>query len=663
MKEYISDRIGDTYKGWSPKDHIVITAPTGSGKTHFVVNVLIPYAFSQKKKLVFFCNRILLRDQILDAVSKVVDHDSIITDCKLQDDLDYHTPYVCLYMYQQYERIKLKKQYFDDSYAFIIFDEAHYFLHDACFSHTTHFWYHFFKRVFFNELFQFAPMLFMSATPQELALLFHTILRCKEGSLVGELEEVYVTATKEKTKEKRKREYVYEKLYELYQGPYFDDHNLTDPEEGLPEWHRWYRYTRDRLLPQGFNLGHINTLSFFTPDYSNFITRYFTDFSEIVQAIETSPAEDKWLIFVRSKRLGADLVSQINVALRDSQKSGAVFLDESSKRGTGVDSQIFSELVSNEKFSCKVLVSTSVIDNGVNIKDDRLCHIVIDNPDYTTFIQMLGRKRYGNIRERTNLYIRCIGPKTVVALRRTYEKYIEDTYHFIRLNHRSLKGKEFYNMYEDYDYQRNLSYTMDSLIDGLHSGKSILVYKWGSENTYRGYKTKDVTMEGNILRDLEISPTTFLKALTSYSYYDWLVKQFKDCDNPYFFLEEQLKWIGKTYDDKCWMNQRSNSFKNALEQLINENTYFSKIQIGPIVFRILETLSDSPHKPVRYMKNRNKYREGATVGKYPGIAALNHAFSDLHWPYRVKSKQTYSQQEQKRIRVYYFEKIAELDEQ
>ncbi len=51
------------------------------------------------------------------------------------------------------------------------------------------------------------------------------------------------------------------------------------------------------------------------------------------------------------------------------------------------------QLESKQLFSCKVLISTSILDCGVNIVDDAVQNIVIFEIEKTTFIQMLGRVR------------------------------------------------------------------------------------------------------------------------------------------------------------------------------------------------------------------------------------------------------------------------------
>ena len=56
-------------------------------------------------------------------------------------------------------------------------------------------------------------------------------------------------------------------------------------------------------------------------------------------------------------------------------------------------------------FSKDVVITTTVLENGINIKDHQLKHIVIDLTDMETIVQCIGRKRlFGN--DGVNLYVR-----------------------------------------------------------------------------------------------------------------------------------------------------------------------------------------------------------------------------------------------------------------
>ena len=61
-RKYLTNLIGDDYKDWS-KRKIILTAPTGLGKTTFVVDRLLSDIKLSGKKMLILCNRKLLRRQ------------------------------------------------------------------------------------------------------------------------------------------------------------------------------------------------------------------------------------------------------------------------------------------------------------------------------------------------------------------------------------------------------------------------------------------------------------------------------------------------------------------------------------------------------------------------------------------------------------------------
>lgn len=62
LKQYIADLVGDAYKNW--KGIVVFDAGTNSGKTYFILKVLLPWAYEQHKRILILCNRDALRNQI-----------------------------------------------------------------------------------------------------------------------------------------------------------------------------------------------------------------------------------------------------------------------------------------------------------------------------------------------------------------------------------------------------------------------------------------------------------------------------------------------------------------------------------------------------------------------------------------------------------------------
>lgn len=101
---------------WKINDKILIKAPTGSGKSHFMLHILARYYNSVNRKVLIFSNRSLLREQNR-ANSK---HNA---DCV---------------NYQYFEKMTKKKmEKILGEYDVLCFDECHYFFSDSSFNETT----------------------------------------------------------------------------------------------------------------------------------------------------------------------------------------------------------------------------------------------------------------------------------------------------------------------------------------------------------------------------------------------------------------------------------------------------------------------------------------------------------------------------------------------
>ena len=71
-KRFLSDIIGDDYKNWKAGQSVLACTSTGSGKTWFVVNRLLPYAKTQGKHVVYYCNRKFLNMQVQASARKQI---------------------------------------------------------------------------------------------------------------------------------------------------------------------------------------------------------------------------------------------------------------------------------------------------------------------------------------------------------------------------------------------------------------------------------------------------------------------------------------------------------------------------------------------------------------------------------------------------------------
>ncbi len=126
-------------------------------------------------------------------------------------------------------------------------------------------------------------------------------------------------------------------------------------------------------------------------DYSHVDLRFFRDLEEIKQLIVGNPNE-KYMIFVDNRDSGRALADALG-------KDRATYLDAESK-GT----KEMTKLLKEQTFDRQVLVTTKVLDCGINLWDNRLRHIVTVTDDRVSMLQMLGRKRR-KPGERVNLYV------------------------------------------------------------------------------------------------------------------------------------------------------------------------------------------------------------------------------------------------------------------
>lgn len=88
------------------------------------------------------------------------------------------------------------------------------------------------------------------------------------------------------------------------------------------------------------------------------------------------------------------------------------------------------EIVRQSKFNCRVLFSTKLLDNGVNIKDDTLKHIFIDMSDPISFLQCLGRKRVLHENDQINLYVKNYNGGNLYYIKKGFNNKLESTKKF-----------------------------------------------------------------------------------------------------------------------------------------------------------------------------------------------------------------------------------------
>ena len=176
---WVADLIGEEYKEWEP-GLVAIEAMTGTGKTAFILGTLLKWCVDEchrtdgrrSNKILFLCNRVPLRDEILDALRKAgvpnayIDGYDVVTLMVWDDDAQEYSM-MKVSTYQRYEeflsRNPVRAKYEIRLFRYIVCDEAQYFFTDAPFNKNTALSYNIIMKASQN-----ATVIAMTATPENM---------------------------------------------------------------------------------------------------------------------------------------------------------------------------------------------------------------------------------------------------------------------------------------------------------------------------------------------------------------------------------------------------------------------------------------------------------------------------------------------------------------
>lgn len=167
-KKAVEKKIGKEYREWCVGDCIFIDAPTGSGKTTFILKTLLPYYCGQEKKILYLVNRRILKEQIEEMVTELPHEQYAAIKIELYQEIERRivagsTQYdgkLGADSHDGYNYSLLGKL---SDYDCVVCDECHYFLADSNYNTNTIFSFRWVQDVFRNKL-----CIFMSATIHEL---------------------------------------------------------------------------------------------------------------------------------------------------------------------------------------------------------------------------------------------------------------------------------------------------------------------------------------------------------------------------------------------------------------------------------------------------------------------------------------------------------------
>lgn len=343
---YITEIIKQEYQKWNIGDCIFLEAPTGTGKTTFILKELLPFVKSLNMEILYLSNRFLLKEQIKKEIAEKQGLPTDLAWLESVEELDGIT----VISYQKLQLLCQQEGFvweINRRYRYVVCDEIHYLLEDSAFNPQIIWLVKFLKDI-------------------------SSCLICISATL-GELKEWII----------------------------WEKYGINVRYLG---WFIINDYFSYLMVPKQYTttiIGDYTTLHSYTIPARSVVEKviYYSEQEQILEIIEKCNRDEKWLVFQSNKTKAKELTKKLG-------DSAALITAEDRENDT------IAEIIHKGKFSCKVLVATKLLDNGVSIKDFELKNIVIDTISRTEFIQMLGRKRSLDLNDTVSLYIPKKSKKT-----------------------------------------------------------------------------------------------------------------------------------------------------------------------------------------------------------------------------------------------------------
>lgn len=286
--------------------------------------------------------------------------------------------------------------------------------------------------------------------------------------------------------------------------------------------------TPDALMDYQPNFDYVYNIP---KDYSYIKNIYFYDRNNQVDAgilesiIRHIPEDEKILYF------GSNSQDIYNLSTKF--ENASFICSQGNKLKDKSDNNVMLEIERDSKFSPRALFATKVLDNGVNIKDRSLKHIIIDTHDIISLIQTLGRKRSIDENDTINLYIRNYRYNNLKYMLKGIKNKLKKLASIEKIVSNNIESQ-----YPDYEFDDEI--------------------KKYSISKYQHYKTQERILEkiiNNIYKDGE---DAFAKYVCSR-----LDKDFRYAKDAFFEFEKMsLKEMMEKYIDVKMFKDNQEIFKN-----------------------------------------------------------------------------------------------------
>lgn len=366
-----------------------------------------------------------------------------------------------------------------------------------------------------------------------------------------------------------------------------------DNEESIYERTGWFGFHNNKLSRFGWMNKCKSVMYEIERNYDYVKIDLLKEIEEIKEIVEK--IKEKWLIFVESKNMGLKLGSEIE---------NSIFIKSSYKKEKESRDEV-EEIVRKDKSSVRVLIATSVLDNGIDLKDIELRNIIIMSDIETEFVQMLGRKRKDG--KPCNLYL---FKQKEDHFRRRYEE-----------NRKKLEIAE-----KGYKYAEGKICSLIKNDDLVSSDKLqkcedqaiVNIHKyWGLESMKNSEVYENIKASFLYLNGILCLNMLAFKNLENLSqYYTRIIKDF-ELYGKNAFLREQLRWLGKsdqeienlvkelnfTLTEKSRQNVIKKLKKNVDIEMTEKEVKKLKIEIRDDLKVLIESVDDNKDDKNKFTDN------------------------------------------------------------
>ena len=533
---------------WLPGTDVFINAQTGCGKTTWVREDIRKIARERKQAVLYVANRTCIVDKVMMLLAREKYTNQFKSGKSISDDAlmilsDYaglnSSGIGGLYIesYQGLAKmLEHRERNWPENIGFIVLDEVHFFTSDALFNTST--------EALFDILFAKIDDDYIFSSKQ---LPIRISLTATDDNIIDVWFEQMLDAHPDLLEKYQKLEQITTHFYTC-DGIGSQKIKLSDQGSWLEE-----KFRGDNNEEAAAN--EIEAFYYrFEPKYDYVNMEFFEDDRTIVDLISKSQEKEKFFVDVDSKEFGADLQNKLKDAEIDAE-----FISAENKDDKG--GELYRKMLQNEKFEAKVLISTPVLDVGIDFWDNDLQNIVIYSTDAVVAKQMIGRKRVKNreTKEAVNVYFKVYDADTLRSRKQKCNEKIK-----ILKDDRN-KARRF-----------NQNFSSNSFLFDLSS-------QYVLETTKKGHKI--LSINNLSIRQLECQDAQleeFLKCKSNDEYADIIYRWF-DLEAPEEILMldtidkevgEELEEFLKAYCDRELSKDEFLRFRYEFMQYISKHRSF-----------------------------------------------------------------------------------------